>query len=97
MVGIVIAVIMIAGGAFAASVSNLRQIVVFVEGTPWEVQQQVIGQSGSRVLNILALVNGVAIQLPEEGTAQALSTLQADPTVKGSTMTPPSRHRGWYP
>ncbi len=80
---VIVSVIFIAGWAFAASGSNLRKIVVFVEGTPWQEQQQVIGRSGSRVLNILSLINGVAIQLPEPGTAQALSTLQADPTVEG--------------
>ena len=80
---VVVSAIFIAGWAFAASGSNLRKIVVFVEGTSWQVQQQVIGRSGSRVLNVLSLINGVAIRVPEPGTAQALSTLQADPTVEG--------------
>ena len=80
---VVVSAILIAGWAFAANGSNLRKIVVFVDGTPWQVQQQAIGHSGSRVLNILSLINGVAIQLPDQGTAQALSTLQADPTVEG--------------
>src|SRR2546428_8065688 len=80
---VVVSAILIAGWAFAASGSNLRKIVVFVDGTPWQGQQQVIGRSGSLVLNILSLINGVAIQLPEQGTAQALSTLQADPSVEG--------------
>jgi subtilisin len=35
------------------------------------------------VLNVLSLINGVAIQLPAQSAAQALSTLQADPTVEG--------------
>jgi len=94
MASMVVLAILIAGGAFAASVSNLRQIVVFVEGTPWKVQQQVIGRSGSRGLNILSLINGVAIQLPEQGTAQALSTLQADPTVEGVYDDPPITAQG---
>lgn len=82
MACLVIAVLVIAGGTFAASVSDLRKIVVFVEGTPWKVQKQVIERSGSQVLNVLELINGVAIRLPETDTAKALSTLQADPTVE---------------
>src|SRR5438093_1188581 len=71
------------GAAFGTSVSSRRQIVVFVEGTPWKVQQQLIWRSGSRGLDILSLFNGVAIQHREQGTGQALSALQADPTVEG--------------
>jgi subtilisin len=35
------------------------------------------------VLNILSLINGVAIELPAHNTVQALLTLQAEPTVAG--------------
>src|SRR5207245_3017838 len=66
---VVVSAILIAGWAFAASGSNLRKIVVFVDGTRWQGQQQVIGRSGSLVLNILSLIKGVGIQLPEHGTA----------------------------
>ena len=79
---VVIAALVIVGGAVAASAANLRKIVVFVEGTSRKVQDQVIEKSGSRVLNVLSLINGVAIQLPAEGTEKALSTLRAEPTVE---------------
>ena len=48
-----------------------------------QVQQQVVARSGSRVLTLLSLINGVAIELPTQSAAQALATLQADPTVEG--------------
>jgi subtilisin len=71
------------GGAFAATGDNLRKIVVFQPGTASQVQQQVVAQSGSQVLNVLSLINGIAIALPPQGTVQALAVLQANPTVAG--------------
>jgi subtilisin len=74
---------LVGGGAFAATGDSLRKIVVFQAGTASQVQQQVVQQSGSQVLNLLSLINGIAIELPTQGTAQALAVLQADPTVAG--------------
>jgi subtilisin len=71
------------GGAFAATGDSVRKIVVFQEETASQVQQQVVQQSGSQVLNVLSLVNGIAIALPPQGTTQALAVLQANPTVVG--------------
>ena len=71
------------GGAFADTGDSLRKIVVFQAGTSTQIQQQVVSQSGSRVLNILSLINGVAIELPPQNTVQALLILQAAPTVAG--------------
>ena len=72
---------LISGGAYAAS--GDRKIVVFQDGTSVQVQQQVVEQSGSRVLHLLSLINGVAIELATENAAQALIALQSDPTVVG--------------
>jgi subtilisin len=74
---------LVGGGAFAATGDNIRKIVVFQAGTSMQVQQQVVARSGSQVLSILSLINGVAIALPTQNAAQALITLQADPTVAG--------------
>jgi subtilisin len=74
---------LLGGGAFGAPSDNLRKIVVFQDGTSAQVQQQVVARSGSQVLNILPLVNGIAITLPTQDAAQALALLQVDPTVMG--------------
>ena len=80
---LVVLVGLMGGGAFAATGNSIRKIVVFQAGTSVQVQQQVVARSGSRVLNLLSLINGVAIELPTESAAQALVALQADPTVAG--------------
>jgi subtilisin len=72
---------LISGGAYAAT--GDRKIVIFQDGTSVQVQQQVVERSGSRVLHLLSLINGVAIELPTENAAQALVALQSDPTVVG--------------
>ena len=74
---------LLGGGAFASTGDSLRKIVVFQTGTSAQLQRQVVTQSGSQVLNVLPLINGVAIKLPTQGTEQALAVLQADPTVTG--------------
>jgi subtilisin len=71
------------GGAFGATGDSLRKIVVFQAGTSVQMQQQVIARSGSRVLTLLSLITGVAIELPTENPVQALAVLQADPAVAG--------------
>jgi hypothetical protein len=72
---------LVGGGAFAATGDNIRKIVVFQAGTSMQVKQRVIAESGSHVLSILSLINGVAIELPAQNAAQALTALQADPAV----------------
>ncbi len=80
---LVVAIMVLGGGVFAASGAYLRKIVVFVEGVSPQVQQQVVKQSGSLVLNVLSLINGLAIQLPPDQATQALQALQANPSVEG--------------
>jgi subtilisin family serine protease len=74
---------LLGGGAFASTGDSLRKIVVFQAGTSAQLQRQVVTQSGSQVLNVLPLINGVAIKLPTQGTEQAMAVLQAHPTVTG--------------
>jgi subtilisin len=74
----------LAGGeAFAATGESIRKIVVFEAGTSAQLQQQVVVQSGSRVLNSLSLINGMAIEIPAQDALQALHILQSDPSVAG--------------
>jgi subtilisin len=71
------------GGVFAGTGDSFRKIVVFQSGTSAQVQQQVVTQSGSQVLSIIPIINGVAIKLPTQSAEQALVLLQADPSVAG--------------
>jgi subtilisin family serine protease len=80
---LVVLVGLMAGGASAATGNSIRKIVVFQAGTSVQVQRQVVARSGSRVLNLLPLIDGVAIELLPENAVQALVALQADPTVAG--------------
>jgi subtilisin family serine protease len=74
---------LLGGWAFAGTGDSLRKIVIFQTGTSAQLQRQVVTQSGSQVLNVLPLINGVAIKLPTQGTEQAMAVLQAHPTVTG--------------
>jgi subtilisin family serine protease len=80
---LVVLVGLMAGGAFSAIGNSVRKIVVFQPGTSVQVQRQVVAQSGSRMLNLLPLIDGVAIELFTESAAHTLAALQADPTVAG--------------
>jgi subtilisin family serine protease len=80
---LVVSLGLIAGGAVGASADGLQKIIVFQAGTSPQVQQQVVAQSGSQVLSTLPLINGVAIKLPTQDAAHALTLLQVDPRVAG--------------
>jgi subtilisin family serine protease len=78
-----IALGLLGGGSAAADEDGLRKIVLFHPGTSDQVQQQVVARSESRVLNVLSLINGMAIELPAQNAARALADLQAEPAVAG--------------
>src|SRR5262245_56757823 len=80
---LVVLVGLMAGGAFSATGNSIRKIVVFQAGTSVQVQRQVVAQSGSRMLNLLPLIDGVAIELFAESAAHTLEALQAEPSVAG--------------
>jgi subtilisin family serine protease len=80
---LVISLGLLGGGAFGATSETFRKIVIFQDGTSEEVQHQVVAASGSQLLSLLSLVNGATIMLPSQSAAQALATLQAEPTVVG--------------
>ncbi len=82
---VVVCLVMLTGltsGAANAATGD-RKIIIFQDGTSVQVQQQVVERSGSRVLHLLSLINGVAIELPTENAAQTLVALQSDPIVVG--------------
>jgi subtilisin family serine protease len=79
----VVTIVLLGATAFAASGVDLRRIVVFEEGTPAHVQQQVVAASGSRLLRTLPLINGASIALPAVDPAAALLFLQTHPAVAG--------------
>ena len=83
MACMVVAIVLLGGGVFAANGADLRQIVVFHEGISSQVQQQAVADSGSRPLHVLSLINGMAIELPAVGTSAALAFLQTHPAVAG--------------
>ena len=74
---IVMAIVLLGGGVLAANGADLRRIVVFHDGTSSQVQQQVVAQSGSRLLRLLSLINGASIELPATGTDAALAYLRS--------------------
>jgi subtilisin len=80
---LIVLVGLMSGGAPAATSNGVRKIVVFQDGISPQTQRQAVERSGGRALNLLSLINGVAIELPIEGVAQALAALQADSNVIG--------------
>ena len=78
-----VAIVLLAAGVFAGSAPSLRRIVVFQDGTSTQVQQNVVAQSGSKLLRLLSLVNGASVELPAVGTDGALAYLKSHPAVAG--------------
>ncbi len=82
MVGIIVALVLMAGEAFAGHKQTPnRKIVVLRERIPAQLQKQVVGRHGSKVLHHLRRLNALTIVLPEDNAAKALAALQADPSV----------------
>src|SRR4029453_14127405 len=89
MVSIVIAIILVGSLAVTASAVDRRWIVVFHEGTPLDIQVQVVENTLSSVLHIPSLINALAIELPAVGAEAVLAVLRADPLVKRVDGDPP--------
>ncbi len=77
----VLTLLLVGSASFAGTATDLRRIVVFHDGVSAQVQQQVIAQSGSRLLRPLPLINAASIELPAVGTASALAYLQSNYAV----------------
>jgi hypothetical protein len=69
--------------ALAHSRGNPRKIVVFQGGISKEAQRQIVADAQTRVLHMLPLVNGIAVELPSKRSLQALGALQRHPGVAG--------------
>jgi subtilisin family serine protease len=80
---LLVALVFVGAAAFAATNAELRRVVAFQDDTPWPVQQEVVAQSGSRLLHALPLVNGVSVELPAIGTDAAVAFLTTHPAVVG--------------
>jgi len=82
------ALILLVGAACVTHAEDLSRIVVFRDGTSQQAQQDAVERSGSRVRNVLSLINGLAIDLPADRAAEALASLQAEPSVEGVYLDP---------
>jgi hypothetical protein len=57
-------------------------IVVFVEGTPLDVQKAVVALSLSTIVHVLSLSDSIAVELPPLNREQALAILRGNPAVE---------------
>src|SRR5262249_4475437 len=74
VVGVLVSVTLV-GGVSTAS-ADLREIVMFVDGTPLAVQQQVVALSGSTVLHTPSLITSLAGLTNDLGLAFLESKVQ---------------------
>jgi Subtilase family len=74
VVGVLMSVILV-GGVSAAS-ADLREIVMFADGTPLAVQKQVVALSGGTVLHTLSLIKALAVRTNDQGLAVLKSKVQ---------------------
>src|SRR5262245_16872138 len=72
---LVLMAVILVGGVSAAS-ADLREIVMFVDGTSLAVQQQVVALSGSTVLHNLPLITASAVLSDTQGLAFLESKVQ---------------------
>ncbi|RMF89281.1 MAG: hypothetical protein D6736_08675, partial [Nitrospinota bacterium] len=70
------------GGGEMLWASELRRIVTFQEQTPAAVQEEIIRESGSEILQRIPLLNAIVIMLPGERAAAALEVLTSHPEVE---------------
>ena len=69
-------------GAATSWAGNVRHIISFQDGTPAEVQEEIIAASGSTILQRLPLVDAVVIQLPVAQAEDGLTSLLSHPEVE---------------
>ncbi len=75
LVAVTLLVTLLGGSAFAAS-ADLRAIVMFADGIPLAIQQQVVALSGSTVLYNLSLITALAVLTDDQGLAFLKSKVQ---------------------
>jgi subtilisin len=79
----VVSMVFLGGTAFAHRWESPRKILIFQRGVSGEAQRQIAADARSRILHMLPLVNGVAIELPSGRRLQALEALQRHWAVVG--------------
>jgi subtilisin family serine protease len=72
---VLVSVILLDGQIVATDADGRKKIAVFLDGTPLDMQQQVVALSKSTVVHTLSFINALAIELPDVGTAEALAFL----------------------
>jgi subtilisin family serine protease len=83
VVGVLMSIVLIVGGAFAADADDSRKIIMFLDGIPLDVQKLLVTLTGSTVVHVLSLINALAIQLPLGGIDDVLEQLLNNPAVLG--------------
>jgi subtilisin family serine protease len=79
---VLVSVVLIAGGACATE-DDGRMIVMFLDGTPVDVQKLLVTLTGSTVVHVLSLINALAIKIPLGGIEDILTILLSNPAVLG--------------
>lgn len=80
---IVLCVFVINSGVSLADDQDHRKIVMFLDGTPIDVQKLIVLLTGSKLIHVLSLVNALAIELPLGPLDPVLSLLLSNPAVLG--------------
>src|SRR5262245_48331809 len=81
---VVILIITLPGGPFAATADPTRQIVMFVNGTALATQEQLVTSLGGQILHELTLINALAVQFPLVNLTTILQSLLSNPLVVGA-------------
>jgi subtilisin len=80
---VVLCVCVINIGVSLADDQDRRKIVMFLDGTPVDVQKSIVSLTGSKLIHVLSLVNALAIELPLGPLDPVLSLLLSNPAVLG--------------
>jgi subtilisin family serine protease len=80
---VVLCVCVINIGVSLADDQDRRKIVMFLDGTPVDVQKLIVSLTGSKLVHVLSLVNALAIELPLGPLDPVLSLLLSNPAVLG--------------
>jgi subtilisin len=83
VVCVLMSIMLVVGGAFAADPDDPRKIVMFLDGIPLDVQKLLVTLTGSTIVHVLSLINALAIQLPPGGIDDVLELLLDNPAVLG--------------
>ena len=83
VVGVLMSIVLVVGGASAADADDSRKIVMFLDGIPLDVQKLLVELTGSTIVHVLSLINALAIQLPPEGIDNLLELLLNNTAVLG--------------